>query len=128
NGVTFVAASGDSGSSSLSYPSASPNVLAVGGTQLTTDTAGGYQGETGWGGSGGGASAVEAQPSYQNGVVTQNGTSRAVPDVAYNGSRNSAYAVYDTSGYGGWITVYGTSAGAPQWAALVAIADQGRAL
>jgi hypothetical protein len=128
NGVTFVAASGDSGSSSLQYPSTSPNVLAVGGTQLTTDTAGDYQGETGWGGSGGGVSAVEAQPSYQNGVVTQNGTSRAAPDVAYNGSTSSTYAVYDTSGYGGWITVYGTSAGTAQWAALVAIADQGRAL
>jgi hypothetical protein len=128
NGVTFVAASGDAGASSLSYPSTSPNVLAVGGTQLTTDAAGNYQSETGWSGSGGGTSAVEAQPTYQNGVVTQNSTSRAVPDVAYNGSSSSAYGVYDTSGYGGWIPVYGTSAGTPQWAALVAIADQGRAL
>jgi hypothetical protein len=48
--------------------------------------------------------------------------------VAYNASDGSPYAVYDTSFYGGWIEVYGTSAGAPQWAGLVAIADQGRAL
>src|SRR5262249_19164618 len=36
--------------------------------------------------------------------------------------------VYDSFGYSGWVNVGGTSAGAPQWAALIAIADQGRAL
>ncbi|HZV05643.1 MAG TPA: hypothetical protein VE999_11220 [Gemmataceae bacterium] len=128
-GVTFVASSGDAGSGGApEYPSVSPNVLAVGGTQLTTDSAGNYLSEVGWSGSGGGISFTESQPSYQQGVVTQTGTYRTVPDVSYNGSSNSPFAVYDTSSYGGWIEVYGTSAGAPQWAALVAIADQGRAL
>jgi subtilase family serine protease len=128
-GVTFVASSGDNGSAGApEYPSVSPNVLAVGGTQLTTDSAGNYIGEVGWSGSGGGISTSESQPGYQQGVVTQTGSNRAVPDVAYNGSSNSPFAVYDTSSYGGWLEVYGTSAGAPQWAALVAIADQGRAL
>ncbi len=127
-GITFVASSGDAGSAGApEYPSVSPNVLSVGGTQLTTDASGNYLGEVAWSGSGGGVSAYESQPSYQQGVVTQSGTQRAVPDVAYNASSNSPYAVYDTS-YGGWIEVYGTSAGAPQWAALVAIADQGREL
>ena len=38
-------------------------------------------------------------------------------------------AVYDTFGPDhGWVSIGGTSAGAPQWAALIAIADQGRAL
>jgi hypothetical protein len=129
NGVTFVASTGDSGSSGApEYGSVSPNVLAVGGTELTLNSTGGYGSETGWSGSGGGISAYESQPSYQNGVVTQTSTMRAVPDVSYNASSNSPYAVYDSSGYGGWIEVYGTSAGAPQWASLVAIADQGRAL
>jgi subtilase family serine protease len=128
NGVTFVASSGDNGSSGApEFVSVSPNVLAVGGTQLSTDTNGNYLSETGWSGSGGGISAYESQPSYQQGVVTQTSTMRAVPDVAYNASDGSPYAVYDTD-YGGWIEVYGTSAGAPQWSALVAIADQGRAL
>jgi subtilase family serine protease len=128
-GVTFVASTGDSGSSGApEAPSASPNVLAVGGTQLSTDSLGNYLSETGWSGSGGGISAYEAQPGYQKGVVTQSTAQRAVPDVAYNGSSASPFAVYDTSGYGGWIQVYGTSAGAPQWAALIAIANQGRAL
>jgi len=129
SGITFVASSGDNGSAGApEYPSVSPNVLAVGGTQLSTDSAGNYQGETGWSGSGGGISGGESQPSYQRGVVTQTSSTRAVPDVSYNASPNSAFAIYDTSSYGGWIQVGGTSAGAPQWAALVAIADQGRAL
>jgi hypothetical protein len=36
--------------------------------------------------------------------------------------------LYDSYGYSGWTNVGGTSAAAPQWAALIAIADQGRAL
>ncbi len=129
NGVTFVASTGDTGSSGAPvYPSVAPTVLAVGGTQLADDSTGNYQSETAWSGSGGGMSTYEAQPSYQKEVVTQTSTQRAVPDVSYNASTSSSYAVYDSSGYGGWITVYGTSAGAPQWAALVAIADQGRVL
>jgi hypothetical protein len=128
-GVTFVASSGDSGSSGApESPSVSPNALAVGGTQLSLDASGNYLSETGWSGSGGGISVYEAQPAYQKGVVTQTSTRRAVPDVAYDGSSGSPFAVYDSSGYGGWIQVYGTSAGAPQWAALIAIADQGLAL
>jgi subtilase family serine protease len=125
-GVTFVASSGDSGT--VEYPSTSPNVLTVGGTQLNTDGAGNYISEVAWNGSGGGISTAETQPGYQKGVVTQTSTHRAVPDVAYNASSASAYAIYDTDGYNGWIEAYGTSAGAPQWSALVAIANQGRAL
>jgi hypothetical protein len=127
-GVTFVAATGDSGSSGApNYPSVSPNVLAVGGTQLSVDGSGNYLGEAGWGGSGGGISTMYAQPGYQAGVVTQSNNHRTVPDVSYNASSGSPYAVYYT-GDGGWVQVYGTSAAAPQWAALIAIADQGRAL
>ncbi len=129
NGVTYVAASGDAGSAGApNWPSVSANVLAVGGTQLSTDAAGDYLGETGWSGSGGGLSTGVSQPAYQKGVVTQSSTARAVPDVAYDASGGSPFAVYDTSSYGGWLEVYGTSAGAPQWSALIAVADQGRAL
>jgi subtilase family serine protease len=127
-GITFIASTGDSGSSGApQYPSVSSNVLAVGGTQLTLDSSGNYSSEIGWNGSGGGVSAYESQPSYQNGVVTQSSTRRTVPDVAYDASSSSAFAVYDTYLNSGWLAVYGTSAGAPQWSALIAIADQGRA-
>jgi hypothetical protein len=127
SGVTFVASTGDTGSTGApEYPSVSPNVLAVGGTELSTDSAGNYLGETAWSGSGGGISTVEFQPVYQKGV--SNSGMRTVPDVAYDASSNSPFAIYDSYGYSGWVQVGGTSAGAPQWAALVAIADQGRAL
>jgi hypothetical protein len=129
NGVTFIASSGDNGSAAApEWPSVSPNVLAVGGTQLSASGTGAYMGETGWSGSGGGISLFEAQRSYQHGVVTQSAGARTVPDVAYDGSSNSPFAVYDTLSYAGWLEVYGTSCGAPQWSALVAIADQGRVL
>ncbi|HEY7155552.1 MAG TPA: S53 family peptidase [Gemmataceae bacterium] len=125
NGVTFIAASGDNGSGGAPiYPSVSPRVLAVGGTQLTTDVNGNYLGEASWAGSGGGISIAESQPSYQHGIVTQSSAFRAVPDVSYNASGSSPFAVRNA---GGWVGVYGTSAGAPQWAALLAIANQGRA-
>ena len=112
NGVTFVAASGDNGSAGApNWPSVSADVLAVGGTQLTTDAAGNYVGETAWSGSGGGLSTGVSQPAWQKGVVTQSSTARAVPDVAYDASGASPFAVYDTSSYGGWLEAYGTSAG-----------------
>jgi hypothetical protein len=127
-GVAFVASSGDNGAP-ISWPAASPNVLAVGGTALTLGANNVWSSETGWSGSGGGPSAYETQPSYQAGVVTQT-AKRANPDVAYDASPSTGFAVYDSYNYSGtsygWLTVGGTSAGAPQWAALLAIADQGR--
>ncbi len=127
-GVTFVASSGDSGAPT-SWPAVSPNVVAVGGTTLKLNSSGGYGSETGWSGSGGGDSSYEKEPTYQTGV--QSTGERSNPDVAYNADPNTGYAVYDTLNYygqTGWFEVGGTSAGAPQVSALVAIANQGRAL
>jgi hypothetical protein len=129
-GVAFVASSGDNGAP-ISWPAASPNVIAVGGTALTLGSGNTYGSESGWSGSGGGPSSYESQPSYQSGVVTQT-TMRANPDVAYDASPSTGFAVYDSFAYSGtsygWLQIGGTSAGAPQWSALLAIADQGRAL
>jgi subtilase family serine protease len=133
-GVTFVGASGDSGKPPI-WPATSPNVLAVGGTRLTLTAANDWSSEKGWGygglsfllgGSGGGISKYEAKPSYQSGV-TQSSTMRTSPDVAYDADPATGVSVYDSMN-GGWLTVGGTSAGAPQWAALMAIAGQGRLL
>ena len=133
-GVTFVAATGDSGVPG-DYPAFSKNVLAAGGTKLTLNANGGYGSETGWGsgagqlGSGGGVSVMETEPSYQLGV--QNSGMRQIPDVAFDASPASGVAIYDTHGYNGqtgWFEVGGTSFSAPAWAALLAISNQGRAL
>ncbi len=112
-GIAFVTSSGDNGAGA-SWPASSPNVLTVGGTTLTLDAQGNTLSEIGWSGSGGGKSALERTTT---------------PDVAYEADPNSGFAVYDSTadqGDVGWQVVGGTSAGAPQWAALIAIADQGR--
>jgi subtilase family serine protease len=81
---------------------------------------GNYISETAWIGSGGGVSIYENEPAYQtNYVIPQATGKRGVPDVAYNSSTNSPYNVYNSLS-GGWILVAGTSAAAPQWAALTA--------
>jgi len=137
-GVTFVAASGDNGAGTI-WPAISPNVVAVGGTTLEISSSGSYTSETGWGsgfrsassgGSGGGFSQYETEPAYQKGSylssVTDTNGMRMSPDVAYDADPNTGVAVYDSTN-GGWQVVGGTSAGTPQWAALVALADQMRA-
>jgi subtilase family serine protease len=120
--ITFVNSSGDIGAE-VTFPSALPNVLSVGGTTLAT-VAGtyNYYGEAGWSGSGGGVSAYETKPSFQNAVQTY-GT-RTTPDVAYDANPQTGMDVYNK---GHWGVVGGTSAGAPQWAGLIALANQGRA-
>jgi len=130
-GITYVAAAGDS--PGAIWPSASPNVLSVGGTTLPgLDPAGNYPtgNETGWSSSGGGTSAHESQPSYQTGVSGAGTSNRSTPDVAFDADPNTGVAIYDTVsqfGQTGWFQTGGTSVGAPAWVALVAIADQGRA-
>lgn len=119
-GVTFLAASGDNGS--IIYPSSSPNVVAVGGTALKLNADASWKSETAWSGSGGGISRYEKKPSYQK-YVTQSSTKRTTPDVAYDGDPNTGFYVVSA---GTPYQVGGTSAGAPQWAALFAIANEGR--
>jgi subtilase family serine protease len=118
--VPIVVASGDSGEG-VNYPAVSPYVVAAGGTQLTIDSNGNYVSETAWSGSGGGISAFETEPAAQTSyVIPQAGGKRGVPDVAYNAAPNTGFSVYDTFGDNGWQVVGGTSASAPQWAALIA--------
>jgi hypothetical protein len=159
-GVTFLAASGDSGAYgdggnevAVNYPSASPDVVSVGGTSIVIDSAGDYPGtgstgEIGWGsgtssgsdgGSGGGLSTVEPEPAWQTGVVSTNLDStgaRALPDVAMDSGVAQEYDVFTSTLSGssvsanavGWLGDAGTSAASPIWAGLIAIANQGRAL
>lgn len=126
--VVFTAASGDSGHGVI-YPAASPYVLSVGGTTLSIGSSGNYLGETAWSGSGGGLSAYEVQPEYQSSYPIPNNPNkmRGTPDVSYNADPESGVSVYDStrdsSGNKGWMVIGGTSAAAPQWAALIADAN-----
>jgi subtilase family serine protease len=150
--VTVVAATGDKGAASdmhfgtstpvkeVSMPASDPLVLAAGGTSLTANPAtGAYQSETAWNtlpappasddgssASGGGFSHLFARPSYQDGVPGA-GATRGVPDVAGDAAFNTGLAVVDANGaYGNPFVgpATGTSAAAPFWAGLIALADQ----
>ena len=146
--MTFVISSGDGGSYeynpgvigdgiSVNSAASSPNVLAVGGTTLAYDANGNPVSETGWGydstqtpgdfvGSGGGVSVLEPEPSYQTAVAGVL-SGRGVPDVSFEADPNTGVQQYDTSA-GGWFEDGGTSLSAPCWAAIIAIANQGRVL
>jgi len=116
----FVSGSGDFGcpdNSGQVYPSGSPYVLSVGGTELTIDGTESSQ-ET-WYKSGGYAYNTELRPAYQ---LNWSGDSYRVDnDVAYNA------VDYPVTEAGAWWTENGVSAGIPQWAGLIADADQARA-
>ncbi len=134
-GVTFVAAAGDSGAwGGVSYPAASPNVLSVGATALDVGPGLSYAGELGWTDSTGGFSALELAPAYQINAQSASGLGyglRTQPDVAAVGDPATGVSVYDSvryAGQSGWFSVGGTSAAAPQWAGLIAVADQGLGL
>ncbi len=116
--AAFFAASGDDGAGVI-WPSSSANVVSVGGTTLTLDVYGNVISETAWSGSGGGISSYVPKPSYQTAYGVQSNR-RATPDVSYNANANTGFAVYYS---GTWRKVGGTSAGAPQWAAIQALSS-----
>ena len=117
-------------------PASDPLVLAAGGTTLTAShTTGAYISESAWGlpfgdpgsqfqASGGGISRVFARPSYQDRIPGLR-DHRGVPDVAATAAPDSLAVVTSTGS--GTYTVEGhggTSASAPLWAGLIALADQ----
>jgi subtilase family serine protease len=113
------------------YPAYSPDVIAVGGTELSLTAAGGVVSETGWtegfespGTTGGGVSAYEPRPAYQDHADRYAG--RGTPDVSFDADPTTGVAVYSAA-LGGWLEVGGTSVGAPAWAGILAAADQLRA-
>jgi subtilase family serine protease len=100
------------------------------------------QAEIGWIDAGGGFSQIFARPSYQGTLPagsTPIGANRGVPDVALQSSSRTGALVYlslppdGDSGLicpsgdpcsTGWYDIGGTSLATPQWAGLVALADQ----
>ncbi len=150
-GQTIVAASGDLGATgcydprtktntypSVDDPASQPYVTGVGGTTLRINADNTYQSEQVWndrviqnGASGGGVSQVWRMPSWQQGPGVANAYTngyREVPDVSVNADPQTGYDVYCSAGNcaynGGWMVMGGTSAAAPVWAAMVALANE----
>jgi subtilase family serine protease len=142
--ITMLSSSGDDGATdatcnppatytfqAVGWPASDPLVTAVGGTKLAPkDSAGDFGSERAWnefgGASGGGLSQLYAEPDWQKSLPNQSMLKgrRGLPDVSWGAAVNFAfYHTYPGDG-GGWSAIGGTSASSPQWAGLVAIADQ----
>jgi RHS repeat-associated protein len=121
-GVAFVASSGDYGYGPTIWPAASPNVFAVGATDLNTDAFGNWY-ESAWAGSTSGCSQYEPKPAYQHdgGCST-----RTTTDIsAVGGTALSMYLTYPQNGWStGWQGAGGTSASAPIVAGILVLAPQ----
>ena len=138
-GVTITVASGDNGSSDgitdgsnhVDFPASSPHVLACGGTNLqgsgsaiTAESVWNAQPQGG-GATGGGVSNVFPLPSWQSGAKVPKPTNpaggRGVPDVAGDADPATGYVIRVD---GKTMVIGGTSAVAPLYAGLLALANQ----
>ena len=119
--IIHTAASGDSGSAGgIIWPSSNPNVISVGGTQITKS--GNTFSETAWSGSGGGISSIYNKPTYQRNINL--GTKRLNPDISMLAAPSITVcdSFYSSDG---WVyNIGGTSLASPMIAALVALAIQ----
>jgi kumamolisin len=144
-GITVCIAAGDNGSTDgvtdganhVDFPASSPNVLACGGTRLSSSGSS-ISSEVVWndlssseGATGGGVSVVFPLPTWQSNAgvppsANQHG-GRGVPDIAGDADPNTGYNIL-VDGQSG--AIGGTSAVAPLWAALIALINQsnGKAL
>jgi subtilase family serine protease len=141
--ASYVASAGDHAHTAR-WPASSPDVVGVGGTTITTNDAGERVKEIAWSkhstedhatGTGGGLSLAEPEPDFQiaYGIPGDDAHMRGTPDVSMYSTSKTGIAVFNSnispkSGeaplwhYGG-----GTSAGAPMWAGLIAVANSMRA-
>jgi subtilase family serine protease len=134
----------------VQWPASDPLVTGVGGTYECTNATTGlgvdsvsppgacqaHPGvrEVGWIGSGGGFSHVFTRPSFQDTLPagsTPIGSMRGVPDVALQASSRTGVLIYSTNPNIstnvkdlGWFVIGGTSSSSPQWAGLIAVANE----
>jgi subtilase family serine protease len=145
--ITFIASAGDAGVvnpdvddknypfPTVEFPASSPWVTAVGGSTLKVDQYGNYASESVWNNgsgsaSGGGYSKYFHNLSYQQSssqptAYSSNGY-RALPDIAYDADPNTGVPVYMSfmNQPDSYFVIGGTSAGSPQWAGMIADANQ----
>jgi subtilase family serine protease len=131
-GTTILVSSGDFGFGPASFPAVMSNVIAVGGTTLSTASNARGWSEIAWYAASSGCSAYIAKPSWQH---DSHCFMRTVADVSADADPNPGLAVYDTSfppGFDGlnpgWIAVGGTSASSPFIAGVVGLAGNGKTM
>jgi hypothetical protein len=148
NNVTVVASSGDDGATDaqlngsdlftspvVGWPASDPLVTAVGGTMLDLDNQGNHLApdvvwndfdSVGGGAGGGGLSSIFARPSFQDKVASTVGNARGIPDISMSASVDGAVVLYFSfePNNVGYHLVGGTSEAAPEFAGIVAMADQ----
>jgi subtilase family serine protease len=130
-----------------SWPPSDPLVTAVGGTQLHLNGVGQHTApDSVWNDTynravneylfgnagpnplagGGGKSIYFSRPTYQDDVSNVVGNSRGVPDISMSGACNGAVDTYNSfAGQpAGWYPTCGTSEATPEFAGVVALADQ----
>jgi len=161
-GITYVVASGDSGSSgcfhnlkdevpeaealSVSYPSSSKWVTAVGGTNVALNADNSIASSGVWndtlfgvtpaqhaGAGGGGTSTLIGRPWYQMASVVGSNDHRVVPDISLFADELPGYLLYaptDPSGTGSpagppaWTYIGGTSAATPLFSGMALLLGQ----
>ena len=145
NGITVLTSAGNLGATDgavlpiATFPASDPLVTAVGGTEgfphpASLYASGGYGTEQVWneadlkddiiGATGGAPSLLFPVPSFQKGLHLR---SRTIPDVSFNAAVNGGVLVYWSALGGSNVGLYvvgGTGAAAPQWAGIIAIANQ----
>jgi kumamolisin len=130
DGITVLAATGDTGGyvnatctggAAPNYPSTSPYVIAVGGTDVNFGSLGIYSGsftESAWSDGGGGFSTQFAAPSWQQiGTAADPvaaGSTRGTPDLSATAANNFLYFNGSATSAGG------TSFATPLWAGIFA--------
>jgi len=142
--VTVLGASGDTGATDYelnlsdlypmrvnSWPSSDPLVTSVGGTMLTLDDLGNRLApdvvwNDGYGAGGGGVSAVFDRPEFQDRVKNIVGGHRGTPDLSLSASVDGSVVLYYSfvPTRVGYHLVGGTSEATPEFAGIVAMADQ----
>jgi subtilase family serine protease len=141
--VTVLGSSGDDGATGAesnettlfpfrvnSWPSADPLVTSVGGTMLDLNSEGNRLApdvvwNDGFGAGGGGLSSVFARPGFQDGVQSVVGERRGTPDISLSAAVNGGVDVFISYLPGfNWQIIGGTSEASPEFAGIVAMADQ----
>jgi subtilase family serine protease len=149
--VTVLASSGDTGATNytlsgasvylhraVGWPASDPLVTGVGGLQYFLDATGNQtQPAAVWNDTSllgslasgsGGLSVIFSRPGYQNSVANRVGAQRGVPDISLSAAVNGGALVYLRKSAllpsDGFYIIGGTSEASPEFAGVVAIADQ----